>query len=143
MTTKLYYKSRFLSYNLWQGKYSLEYSFKQERPDYEWVTINSFVIPDDKYTDLVKNNWTVIKCLIVVEIDDTQINWKTVADIEYDINTYYAWRFQLAQLTSEQVITWVKQITTLTEDVEVPWKFLITEAQTEPEIRPAQYLIIT
>jgi len=100
----LYFKYRFFYFNDGQGRYSPSYLFNQQRPDYTSVTIKDFIIHDEKY------NEGVHKRLMVIECPD-----EIVEDIKYDFNEFYKPLYNLAELTPQQAIDFVKENTILTE----------------------------
>ena len=119
---KLYFKWRYFFYNQWNWRYTIDYLFKEQRPDYD-ITINTYELNSPKN-------------FVLVEFDDKY----TVEQIRYDFDTFYKWLFNLAELTAEQAKV---LLSTNYKEIE-DGKFEISAGTTwlNWEIIPARYLII-
>lgn len=128
---KLYYKSRYNYFNKNEWRYTLEYLYKLQRPDYDFVFFQ--YIPDNKYTN--GNNICLNgneKHLVVVDVDLTNTT-KTIEDIKYDFDNFYKWLFNLAELTKEQAKEFIDNNTNL---ISTWW-----EVQNDLGIYKFEYLI--
>ena len=105
---KLYFKWRYFFYNQLAGRYTLDYIFTQQRPDYD-IEIKTYELTNPKN-------------FVVVEIDE---NKYSVESIRYDFETFYKPLFNLAELTPEQAKEFLR-LNTSYKEVE-DGKFLISE----------------
>lgn len=109
-----------------------ENNYKDEFVDWKWNTIPN---KNDKWT-------RVEQFLTVVTIDEENNMWKTVSDIQYDLERK-AWEFELAILTTEQAQEFFRSATNY-EEVET-WKFLINPEHEDfetKEVIPDEFLEI-
>ena len=135
--TQLYFKSRFFFYNQGQGRYTLSYLYNQQRPDYLGnVTIKDTIISDDQYTDSIKMDGELFKSLVVVECPDDMIE-----AVRYDLNEFYKPMFNLAELTPEQAIEFVRSNTIL-EETENGTFLISEEVEFDGIVTPAKYITI-
>jgi len=129
---KLYYKSRYNYFNKNEWRYTLEYLYMLQRPEYDFVTFQ--YIPATKY--MTKSE----KHLVLVNVDLTKTD-KTIEDIRYDFDNFYKSTFNLAELNKEQTVKFIEDNTNL----EIIWnnwyQYQIQEAN-EILNQKAIYLII-
>ena len=105
---KLYFKWRYFFYNQWAGRYTLDYLYNEQRPDYEVKTTTY--------------ECTNPKNFVVVEFDSDKYSAES---IRYDFETFYKPLFNLAELTPEQAKEFLRTNWTYKEIEE--GKFLISE----------------
>jgi hypothetical protein len=122
--TKLYYKWRYFFYNQGAWRYTIDYLFREQRPDYE-VKIDTYELTNPKN-------------FVVVEFDETKYK---IENIRYDFDTFYKSLFNLAELEREQALDFLRKNSIMKEIEE--GKFLISEGwEFMWETKEPTYLII-